>query len=210
MIVHLLEKSAKLHSMSQSATSREGRRKATSYRISVCAQKLTEQHGLEGFTMEDLAESAGVSRRTLFNYYPSKIDAVLGDSPEISPELLERFRSRGAGSNLVGDLRELADDLMNAQEFSRDDVTRTRRILLTHPRLLACAHDRFLVITGQIVDEIRTREGAAFDEQRAQVAVRLLACLFDAALDRFLIDPHDRPLADAYDDVLQAARQLLA
>jgi AcrR family transcriptional regulator len=67
--------------MSQSATSREERRQATSYRISVCAQQLTEQHGLEGFTMEELAEAAGVSRRTLFNYYPSKIDAVLGASP---------------------------------------------------------------------------------------------------------------------------------
>jgi AcrR family transcriptional regulator len=208
--VHSLERSAKLHYMSQSATSREGRRQATSYRISVCAQKLTEQHGLEGFTMEELAESAGVSRRTLFNYYPSKIDAVLGDSPQISEAALEQFRSRGAGSNLVSDLRELADDLMNAQEFNREDVTRTRRILLVNPRLLACAHDRFLVITGQIVDEIRAREGAAFDEPRAQVAVRLLACLFDAALDRFLVDPDNRPLTDAYDDVLQAARHLLA
>ncbi|MCW2846528.1 MAG: Bacterial regulatory protein tetR family [Marmoricola sp.] len=176
----------------------------------MCAQKLTEQHGLEGFTMEELAEAAGVSRRTLFNYYPSKIDAVLGDSPKLSDEALERFRTRGAGSNLVGDLRELATELMDAQEFSREDVTRTRRILLTHPRLLSCAHDRFLVVTGQIVDEIRAREGAAFDEQRAQVAVRLLACLFDAALDRFLVDPHDRPLTEAYDDVLHAARQLLA
>src|SRR4051812_12690148 len=99
-MVHFLMESAKLHYMSQSATSREGRRQATSYRISVCAQQLTEQHGLEGFTMEELAESAGVSRRTLFNYYPSKIDAVLGASPELTPEALERFRSRGAGSNL--------------------------------------------------------------------------------------------------------------
>src|ERR1700712_118363 len=209
-IVHSLVWSANLHYMSQSATTREGRRQATSYRISVCAQKLTEQHGLEGFTMEELAESAGVSRRTLFNYYPSKIDAVLGASPEISEDALRQFRSRGVGSNLVADLRDLAGDLMDAQEFTREDVTRFRRILLVNPRLLACAHDRFLVITGEIVEEIRARDGADFDEPRAQVAVRLLACLFDAALDRFLVDPYNRPLSDAYDDVLHAARHLLA
>lgn len=188
---------------------REGRRQATAYRISVCAQKLTEDRGLEGFTMDELAGSAEVSRRTLFNYYPGKIDAVLGAAPELSEEALEQFRSRGPGSNLVSDLRELARELMDAQEFSREDVARVRRILLVNPRLLASAHDRFLVVTGQIVEEIRAREGAAFDEQRAQVAVRLLACLFDAALDRFLVDPHDGPLTDAYDDVLQAARHLL-
>ena len=208
--MHSLGESAKLHYMEQSATSREGRRQATSYRISVCAQKLTEARGLEGFTMEELAESAGVSRRTLFNYYPSKIDAVLGASPELSEASLEQFRSRGAGSNLVSDLRELANELMDAQEFTREDLTRFRRILLVNPRLLACAHDRFLVITGEIVEEIRAREGADFDEPRAQVAVRLLCCLFDAALDRFLVDPDNRPLTDAYDGVLHAARQLLA
>ena len=176
----------------------------------MCAQQLTEQHGLDGFTMEELAEAAGVSRRTLFNYYPGKIDAVLGVAPQLSEEALERFRSRGAGSNLVSDLRELGNELLNAQELNREDVARGRRLLLANPRLLAAAHDRFFAISGQIVEEIREREGAAFDAHRAQIAVRLLAALFDAALDGFLADPHERPLADAYDDALRAARQLLA
>lgn len=196
--------------MTVSATSREDRRRATSYRISVCAQLLTEDRGLEGFTMEQLAESAGVSRRTLFNYYPSKVDAVLGDAPALGDEALDQFRGRGAAGNLVEDLRALAEEMLDAREFSREDVTRFRRILRVNPRLLACAHDRFVVITGQVVATIREREGVAFDELRAQVAVRLLASLFDAAFDRFLVDEDERPLADAFDDVLRAARQLLA
>ena len=36
------------------------------------------EHGLDGFTMEQLAERVGVSRRTLFYYFPAKDDAVLG------------------------------------------------------------------------------------------------------------------------------------
>jgi AcrR family transcriptional regulator len=175
----------------------------------VCAQELTEERGLEGFTMEELAEASGVSRRTLFNYFPSKIDAVLGDSPELSEEALQQFRARGAGSNLVSDLRDLANELLDAPQVNREDVARSRRVLRGNPRLLAAAHDRFLVLTGQIVEEIRSREGAGFDASRAQIAVRLLCALFDAALDSFLADPHERPLADAYEDVLRAARQLL-
>lgn len=196
--------------MTVSAVSRQDRRRATSYRISACAQELTEDRGLEGFTMEQLAESAGVSRRTLFNYYPSKVDAVLGDAPALSEEALDRFRGRGAAGDLVADLRALAEEMLDAREFSRADVTRLRRILRVNPRLLACAHDRFVVITGQVVSTIREREGVAFDELRAQVAVRLLASLFDAAFDRFLVDEDERPLAEAFDDVLHAARQLLA
>lgn len=160
--------------------------------------------------MEELAEAAEVSRRTLFNYYPGKIDAVLGDAPVLSGEPLERFRSRAAGSNLVEDPRELATELMDDRSLRREDVARTRRLLRSSPRLLTAAHDRFLVMTGQIVEEIRTREGDSFDAQRAQVAVRLLCSLFDAALDSFVADPHVLSLGEAYDDVLRTARQLLA
>ena len=200
-----------MHSMAESATTRaEERRRATSYRISTCAQKLTKAHGFDGFTMQELAEAANVSRRTLFNYYPSKTDAVLGLPPTLSETSLEQFRSRGAGSSLLQDLSDLGNDLLNAQELNREDLTRARGILLENPRLLAAAHDRFLGLSAQIVEEIRDREGGAFDAHRAQVAVRLLGAMFDAALDSFLADPHERPLADAYDDALRAARQLLA
>ena len=200
-----------MHYVSESAISRTGRRQETSFRISRCAQQLTEERGLDGFTMEELAEAAGVSRRTLFNYFPGKVDAVLGEAPhDLRRRPSREFRSRGAGSNLVNDLRELATELLDTQQLSREDIERTRRLLLTTPRLLAAAHDRFLAVTGEIVEEIRAREGAAFDAHRAQIAVRLLAALFDAALDSFLVDPDERPLADAYDDVLRAARQLLA
>lgn len=196
--------------MGESATTSQARRRATSYRISVCAQQLTDQHGLDGWTMEDLAEVSGVSRRTLFNYYAGKVDAVLGAAPELSAEAVEQFRSRGADSDLVQDLRVLATELLDAQDLSREDVARSRRILLDTPRLLAAAHDRFYVLSAQIVELVRDREGAAFDANRAQVAVRLLAALFDAALENFLNDPDERPLADAYDDVLRTARRLFA
>jgi len=83
-----------MHYMSRSATTRSGRRQETSYRISQCAQRLTEDRGLDGFTMDELAEAAGVSRRTLFNYFPGKVDAVLGEAPHISEEALAEFRAR--------------------------------------------------------------------------------------------------------------------
>lgn len=175
----------------------------------MCAQVLADDRGLDGFTMEELAESAGVSRRTLFNYFPGKLDAVLGDHRELSEQALAQFHARGAGGNLVVDLRDLAYDLLEGPELRREDVLRFRRVLHANPRLLAAAHDRFLVLTGHIVEQIRAREGAAFDAHRAQVAVRLLCALFDSAFEIFLSDPEERPITTAYDDVLHAARQLL-
>lgn len=198
-----------MHSVSNGANLRTDRRQATGLRISREAQRLTEEHGLDGFTMEDLADAAGVSRRTLFNYYPGKIDAVLGEEPVISEEAMARFRAGGTG-DLVRDLRDLAIECLDGRDVTTEDVDRARRILLANSRLLTAAHVRFTGISAGIVELIREREGADFDAQRAEIAVRLLAALFDTALDSFLGDPSGRSIAEAYDDVLGAARQLLA
>lgn len=98
-----MSQSAKLHFATHSASSspagrvslRDLRRWETARRINAAAQVLTEEHGLDGFTLDDLAAAVGVSRRTLFNYFPSKLDAVLGPLPDIAGTDVEEFRAGG-------------------------------------------------------------------------------------------------------------------
>ena len=59
------------------------RHEETAHHISACSQLLADERGFDGFTMEDLADAAGVSRRTLFNYFPGKADAVLGEAHDV-------------------------------------------------------------------------------------------------------------------------------
>ncbi len=54
--------------------------------------ELTLRDGLAAATVNEIAERAGVSRRTFFNYYPAKEDAVLGmREPQIPPRALREF-----------------------------------------------------------------------------------------------------------------------
>ena len=58
--------------------------------------------------MDDLAALAGVSRRTLFNYFPGKDDAVLGGPPVLDAEAASTtFVAGGPHGNLVDDLAEI-------------------------------------------------------------------------------------------------------
>ena len=120
----------------------------------MCSRSSRRRTASTGSRWEDWRKTANVSRRTLFNYYPSKTDAVLGLPPTLSETSLEQFRSRGAGSSLLQDLSDLGNDLLNAQELNREDLTRARGILLENPRLLAAAHDRFLGL-----ERTRSRRG---------------------------------------------------
>ena len=66
--------------MKKSASTRTDRRAA----IIAAAQRLSVNCGYSGFTIDDLAEAVGVSRRTLFNHVSSKEEAVLGALPVTS------------------------------------------------------------------------------------------------------------------------------
>src|SRR4051812_43814275 len=121
-----------MHSMSASATQptrREAQKRATERRIHRCALVLTDERGLESWTMEDLAEAADVSRRTLFNYFQGKVDAVLGGPPELPAEALETFHAGGPSGRLVDDLSTLAAAILAEHDFDPDLVALGRRAL---------------------------------------------------------------------------------
>ena len=67
-----------------------GRPEATSHaQIEQVAFRLFAERGFEETTLRDIAEGVGVSRRTLFNYYPSKNDIPWGQFDKT----LDHFRA---------------------------------------------------------------------------------------------------------------------
>jgi AcrR family transcriptional regulator len=211
MTLHFLVESAILHSMTESAMSlREQRRWETSRRITLCAQELTGAHGLDGFTMDELAEAADVSRRTLFNYFPSKIDAVLGAAPDIPEAAFDAFRAGGPHGNLVDDLTELVRIATSVTQPEREHAERARRILAGESRLLAAAHQRFETITIEFTELVLEREGADFGHSRARLLLRLMLGLLDVALERFTDESNDRSLIELFEEQVREARTLLA
>lgn len=203
-------------SASSLASGREEKQRATRRRIVRCAQRLCIDTGFDGFTMDDLARAAEVSRRTLFNYFPSKVDAVLGggEPPDLTgPELAEVtsvFRAGGPQGRLVDDLAELSRHLLATQVIDRESARLRRAVLTSSPRLLTVIHERFERVAEQIVLLVLDREGPQFGPLRARLAVGMLIAVFDVALETFAHGgPDDPELADLFTDHLRIAGELL-
>jgi AcrR family transcriptional regulator len=197
--------------VADSATSlRELKKVETTHRITGCAQRLTEAHGLDGFTMEDLAEAAEVSRRTLFNYFPSKVDAVLGAHPDIPEADLARFRAGGPHGNLLDDVAELARVSIAVMPPERDSLELALRVLRSEPRILAAAHERFEGVIEDFAALLVEREGPDFAVDRARLLLRLLLTLLDSALNVVVSEGPEHTFVTVFDEQLALARELFA
>ena len=187
----------------------------TRVRIVRCAQRLCLDAGFDGFTMDELAEAAEVSRRTLFNYFPSKVDAVLGSAevPDLASEDLAEvtgtFRAGGPHGRLGDDLAELARHLLATQVIDRESARLRREVLTSSPRLLTVIHERFETVAEQILVLVLEREGPEFGPVRARLAVGVLVAVFDTAMETFSRGEADDPeLADLVADNLGLVAEL--
>ncbi|WP_127782146.1 TetR family transcriptional regulator [Rhodococcus sp. X156] len=194
--------------MGQSAKTVLRRRTQTGYRVWMCAQQLTDERGFDGFTMDDLAELAGVSRRTLFNYFPGKADAVLGTAPELTSDVLVTLSER-RGSDLMEDLLLLGGEILGPLDITRAQVERMKRVIISNPRLLTLCYERMAALSAQTVAAIRARDGDAFDGPRTVLAVRLVGAILDAAMENWLAQD-DGTLVEAFEKALRGARELLS
>ncbi|MDP3969237.1 MAG: helix-turn-helix domain-containing protein [Nocardioides sp.] len=158
----------------------------TSARIVEAAQALALAHGMDGFTMERLAGDAGVSRRTLFNYFPTKADAILGGSAVLAEEQRAQFVAGGPTGDLVADLGHIVTEVLATRGTSREQLTRVRTLLRTEPRLLLAAQEGIHRPVEELTDAIAERDGSASAALHAHLLVRLLVGVLDVAVDRFL------------------------
>ena len=67
--------------------------------------------GFDNATMTDIAEAAGISRRTLFNHFPSKVSLLFPPADDYMAQLTARLATRPDGERLVVSIAECVTEL---------------------------------------------------------------------------------------------------
>ena len=204
--------------MADSADSpRERRRTDTTRALIRAARHFTAERGLAGFTVEELCSEAAVSRRTFFNYFASKDDAVLGiplersDAAAIAHFLAQGDPSaRGISPTLLTDLALLAEERWRALDIAPDTVRDLFAAVEKEPRLLGRMLE--LGAEGERFDArlIEQREGLPEGDLRAQAAAQIVGALIRAAAGEFLQPGNDDTFTDIFERRIGAARDLFA
>src|SRR5688500_9321010 len=100
---------------------RERKKAETRRALASAALRLAEELGPDRVTIEAIADAAGVSPRTFFNYFPSKDDAVAGTPPAHSSELLADLLARPEAEGPLDALRATARLAADRLEAGADD-----------------------------------------------------------------------------------------
>lgn len=119
---------------------RERKRRATMVAIETAATSLVLEHGYDAVTVDQICADAQVSKRTFFNYVPSKEAAVIGSPPVAVPRTVRDAFIGAADPDVPGSLLRLflaafaaARTADNAQTVTL--AQRRRAIFLANPDL---------------------------------------------------------------------------
>jgi len=85
---------------------RERKKQQTRETIERVALKLFADQGYDQTTLDEIADAADVSRRTIFAYFESKEDILFCDEPEYVEKVKQILEHRPSGATTVDALRE--------------------------------------------------------------------------------------------------------
>jgi len=135
-----------------------GRRKVTSRAdLENVAFDLFSRQGFEQTTIDDIASTAGIGRRTFFRYFPSKNDVVWGDFDADLERMRRRLSAVPAGMPLMDALREAIVDFNAIAPEQIPAHRRRMEFILRVPALQAHSTLRYAAWREVIADFVADR-----------------------------------------------------
>ncbi|GAA4373992.1 TetR/AcrR family transcriptional regulator [Paeniglutamicibacter cryotolerans] len=183
--------------------------------ITRCSRELTAEHGFSGFTIEELCSRVGICRRTFFNYFPTKLDAVFGHIEDgVAAETLERFMAArppgtiGISPTLLADLVELVlsqlrrdeQEILSAHGFF-EAVHREPELLA---KLVQVGPERLNLFIAQVAK----REGVPPSHPALGMAVHMIQFAMHQVVQRYAAAAHKTSLEAEFLGLMRQAQSL--
>jgi AcrR family transcriptional regulator len=191
----------------QPTSLRERTRRAVQRDIAEAALQLFVSRGYDATTIDDIAAAVGMSQRSVFRYFATKEDIVVGKFDLGADEMLDNLRARPADEPIWTSLRRLFDivDSPDHQQVTRP----AQRVILETPALLAVYLRKLQTMQDAVVAVLCERAEAAASPYAADdptpraLAAAAFGCLI-AAQHAWLAATTQDSLTDYIDRAMAA------
>jgi AcrR family transcriptional regulator len=187
---------------------REAKKLATRQQLADVAMRLFATRGFDAVTVAEVAAEAGVSQKTVFNYFPTKEDLFFDEVPERIRAVCDAIHDRPSGESIVGALRRL--QVSQCGRMCSPGFAVFARIIEDSPAL----HSKELEVMAEMAQALAASlvdEGV--DERDARIAAGLLVSVhrqfFRTARTQALAGKHGPAAARRLRSDLERAYALL-
>jgi AcrR family transcriptional regulator len=188
---------------------RESKKLRTRQEIADRAMQLFAQRGFDHVTVAEVAALAGVSEKTVYNYFPTKEDLFYDEVPAREAALVSAVRNRGEGESILAALRRL--QVAECPRLSSPGFATFARVIEDSPALKAKELEVMARFVRVLTETVQTELGV--DERDARIAAGLLVSvhrqLFHGARKQALAGRHGPAAARRLRTDLDRAYHLL-
>jgi AcrR family transcriptional regulator len=157
---------------------RERKKQQTRELIAETARRLFAERGFEQVSVAEIARTADVSEKTVFNYFPTKEDLVYWRLESFEEELLDTLRERAAGESLLEAfgrfVRKPRGMLGRYDPETQERLAAVSRMIASSPSLLAREQQIFAGYTRSLAALIAEETGASTDDVEPWVAANAM------------------------------------
>lgn len=127
--------------------------------LAAAALEMTLERGLDNVTIDDIAERAGVSPRTFFNYFSSKQEAIVGVSHDWVEAAATALRERPADESPIVSLAGALTKSADGADAASWRVEERYELIRRHPALLPQQLAAFARIEDRLTEVLAERLG---------------------------------------------------
>ena len=146
-------------------------------------------HGFDATTVDEIAEAAGIGRRTFFRYFPSKNDVPWGAFEHELERMRVRLKACPPEVPLMDAIRLALIDFNRVAPAQVPLHRRRMELILRVPTLLAHSTLRFTAWREVIAEFVAERTGRRPDDLAPQAIAHAILGVAVAAYEHWLDDP---------------------
>jgi len=175
-------------------------------RIAATGMRLFLEHGFDAVTMDQIAAAADISRRSLFRYFGTKEDLVVGNLADLARDAAGILRAPPASESPWEALRAALQVYVNEPVHSPEWAFKIAQMVHGTPSLHARRLEKQQIMIGLLTPEIRDRlSGDDADLRALAIVSAALACL-DTATEVWVRSGGAGSIEDLYDRAVAAVR----
>ena len=157
-------------------------------RVERAALDLFTARGFEDVTSDEVADAAGISRRTFFRWFATKADAVWGDF-DAHVARLEQLLAATAPAAPV--LPSVCAAYVEVNDYADAELPMLRarmQLILTEPALLAHSQLRHAAVDRVVAEHVARRTGAAVTDLVPRLVAASTRAAATTAFELWLAD----------------------